>query len=181
MTYEEANMETLEKVRDDEASRMRAPQPPTGPMLRVANVFLRFLLRSPLHSLLSRNLLLLSYTGRKSGKRYTFPISYSRVGDVVSVFTYRAWERNLRGGAPVVVEIKRQRFEGLAEVIRDDTPAIASALLTHLQVHPSLARGYSVALDAAGQPDPAGVRQVAQSVALVRIRLIRAANGLPPE
>ena len=174
-------METLEKVRGDEATRIRVPQPPTGPMLRVANVFMRLLLRSPLHGVLSRNLLLLSYTGRKSGKRYTFPITYSRLGDVVNVFTYRAWEKNLRGGAPVVVEIKRERFEGQAEVIRDDTPAIASALLAHLRAHPSLARGYSVPPDAAGQPDPDGVRQAAQSVALVRIRLIRAANGLLPE
>lgn len=174
-------METLEKVRGDEVTRIRAPQPPTGPMLRLANVFMRLLLRSPLHGVLSRNLLLLSYTGRKSGKRYTFPITYSRLGDAVNVFTYRAWEKNLRGGAPVVVEIKRRRFEGQAEVIRDDTPAIASALLAHLRAHPSLARGYSVALDAAGQPDPDAVRQAAQSVALVRIRLIRAANGLLPE
>lgn len=174
-------METLEKVRDGEATRIRAPRPPTGPMLRVANVFLRLLLRSPLHGVLSHNLLLLSYTGRRSGKRYTFPITYSRLGDVVSVFTYRAWERNLRGGAPVVVEIKRERFEGRAEVIRDDTPAIASALLAHLRAHPSLARGYNVPLGVAGQPDPDAVRQVAQSVALVRIRLIRAANGLLPE
>lgn len=175
-------METLEKVRD-EVTRVPTPRPspPTGPMLRLANIFMRSLLRSPLHGVLSRNLLLLSYTGRKSGKRYTFPITYSRLGDVVSVFTYRAWERNLRGGAPVVVEIKRQRFDGQAEVIRDDTPAIASALLIHLRAHPSLARGYNVPLDAAGQPDPDGVRQAAQSVALVRIRLIRAANGLLPE
>jgi hypothetical protein len=35
---------------------------------------MRALLRSPLHGLLSGMLMLLSYTGRKSGRTYTIPI-----------------------------------------------------------------------------------------------------------
>jgi hypothetical protein len=91
---------------------------------------------------------------------------------VVTVFTYRKWWRNLRGGAPVLVEIKRQRLRGLAEAIRDDQAAIAEGLLAHLRQQPSLAKGYHVALRPDGQPDPDEVRQAARFEVMVRIRLM---------
>jgi PPOX class probable F420-dependent enzyme/deazaflavin-dependent oxidoreductase (nitroreductase family) len=139
-----------------------------------ANVVVRLLLRSPLHFWLSDTVLLLTYTGRKSGRRYTNPVSYSRAGDVVTMFTmftYRSWWRNLRGGAPVRVEIKRQRFVGTAEAISDDQPATAARLLAHLREHPSLAKGYNVPLDAEGRPDPNAVRHAARFVVMVQVQL----------
>ena len=140
--------------------------------MRVANGLVRLLLRSPLHFLLSDDLLLLSYHGRLSGRQYTIPVSYSRAGDVVTVFTYRTWWRNLRDGAPVVVVLKRQRLQGLAEAICDDQAAIAEGLLAHLRQHPSLAKGYHVALRPDGRPDSDAVRQAARFEVMVRIRLM---------
>jgi hypothetical protein len=145
--------------------------------MRVANGLVRLLLRSPLHFLLSDDLLLLSYHGRLSGRQYTIPVSYSRAGDVVTVFTYRTWWRNLRDGAPVVVVLKRQRLQGLAEAICDDQAAIAEGLLAHLRQHPSLAKGYHVALRLDGQPDPDAVRQAARFEVMVRIRLTAVPEG----
>lgn len=150
------------------------PEPttrPKAPSMAAANPFVRLLLRSPLHAVLSDTLLLLTYTGRTSGRRYTIPMAYSRVGDVVTVFTLHGWWKNLRGGAPAVVEIKRRRFDGQAEVISDDQPVIAEALRAHLREHPSMARIYHVSLDANGQPDVDAVRKVARFVVLVRIQL----------
>jgi F420H(2)-dependent quinone reductase len=144
---------------------------PDAPTMAAMNPFVRLLLRSPLHFVLSDTLLLLTYTGRTSGRRYTIPMAYSRVGDVVTVFTLHAWWKNLRGGAPVVVEIKRRRCDGRAEAISDDQLTIAAALRAHLREHPSMARIYHIPLDADGQPDADAVRQVARSVVLVRIRL----------
>src|SRR5690349_18067635 len=97
---------------------------PNAPSMAAANPFVRLLLRSPLHFVLSDTLLLLTYTGRTSGRRYTIPMAYSRVGDVVTVFTLHTWWRNLRGGAPFVVEIKRRRYDGRAGAISHDQPAI---------------------------------------------------------
>jgi hypothetical protein len=37
---------------------------------------MKALLRSPLHRLLDGTLVLLTYTGRKTGKQYTIPIGY---------------------------------------------------------------------------------------------------------
>lgn len=71
------------------ASR-QTPNVPPKFLMAVANVFLRLILRSPLHAWMSSTLLLLTYTGRKSGKRYTIPIGYTRDGDVVTIFAYRS-------------------------------------------------------------------------------------------
>jgi hypothetical protein len=66
-----------------------------------------WLLRSPLHRLVSKNMMLLTYLGRKSGKRYDVPVSYVQDGDGFSVTSMRerTWWRNLRGGAGVRVQL----------------------------------------------------------------------------
>ncbi|HEX9057703.1 MAG TPA: nitroreductase/quinone reductase family protein [Ktedonobacterales bacterium] len=162
-------MKTLEQRPENATKPVQAPPPP--PNMKAVNPFVRLLLRSPLHRMLSGALLLLTFTGRKSGKRYTIPVEYSRSGDIVTVFTDHTWWKNLRGGAPVAVEIKRQRFEGVAEAIRDDLPVVSAALRAHLLEHPGAARAYHIPLDANGQPDPDALQQVAQSTTLVRIQL----------
>ncbi|HEX6544648.1 MAG TPA: nitroreductase/quinone reductase family protein [Ktedonobacterales bacterium] len=171
-------MQTLERVRERERGGMtiRAPTPPPRAVMVPTNVVVRLLLRSPLHFLLSDDLMLLTYMGRTSGKRYTIPVAYIREGNVVTVFTYHAWWKNLLGSAPVVVEVKHRRFRATAEVIRDDETAITTALLAYLRVHPNAARGYNVPLDAKRQADPDAVQRAAQFVVMVRIRLALSAG-----
>lgn len=164
-------MKTLERIQESGRVPIQAPVVPPKRIMAATNVFVRFLLRSPLHFLLSNTLMLLTYMGRKSGKRYTNPVAYTREGDVVTVFTYRSWGKNVRRGAPVLVEIKRHRMGGTAEVMSNEKAAIATSLLTFLRKHPSLAKGYNVVLDADGQPDPEAVQQAAQFVVMVRIHL----------
>ncbi len=164
-------MKTLERVQEPGMVTIQAPTAPPKSIMAVTNVFVRFLLRSPLHFLLSNTLVLLTYLGRTSGKRYTNPVAYTRDGDVVTVFTYRSWWKNVRGGAPVLVEIKRQRVGGTAEAISDDKAAIATSLLAFLRKNPALASGYNIPLDADGQPNPEAVQQAAHFVVMVRIQL----------
>jgi hypothetical protein len=66
--------------------------------MEIGNVFVRLLLRSPFHGWLSDNVLLLTYTGRKSGKRYTIPVAYGRVGDVVTGLSLGAQATAFRRG-----------------------------------------------------------------------------------
>lgn len=164
-------MKTLERGQAPGRVPVQVPAVPPKRIMAATNVVVRFLLRSPLHFLLSNTLMLLTYTGRKSGKRYTNPVSYTREGDVVTVFTYRSWWKNVCGGAPVLVEIKGHQTGGTAEAISEEKEAIATSLLAFLRKHPALARGYNVPLDADGQPDPEAVQQAAHFVVMVRIHL----------
>jgi hypothetical protein len=54
------------------------PGKPLAPLwiFKIMNQVMKGLLRSPLHRLLDGTLVLLTYTGRRTGKQYTFPIGY---------------------------------------------------------------------------------------------------------
>jgi deazaflavin-dependent oxidoreductase (nitroreductase family) len=65
-----------------------------------------------------RNLLLLTTTGRKSGKQHTTPLAYARDGDRLLVFgskagapTHPEWFLNLVADPRVVVEVGDERYE----------------------------------------------------------------------
>ena len=66
----------------------------------LANPIVRAVLCSPAHRLLSGNLLLLDYTGRRTGHRYVLPVGYapaSAGGDLIVVVGQHAtktWWRN---------------------------------------------------------------------------------------
>src|SRR5436190_18584966 len=99
------------------SGRIRSSVPSTR-VLHAVNPFVSVVLRSPLHRLLSKQLLLLTVTGRTSGKAYTFPVGYIREADAIIILSGRhVWWKNLRGGAPVAVLLEGQRHTGRAEVI----------------------------------------------------------------
>ncbi|WP_246045736.1 nitroreductase/quinone reductase family protein [Halorussus ruber] len=77
------------------------------------------LLRSPLHGLVSDSLMLITFTGRKSGREYTTPVGYRREEDTLVVFTHSDWWKNLRGGHPVRVLLRGEERSGVAEPSAD--------------------------------------------------------------
>jgi F420H(2)-dependent quinone reductase len=72
---------------------------------RVVNPVVKTLLRSPAHRLVSGRLALITVTGKKSGRAYTFPVDHERDGDHVTITVgwpeRKRWWRNLRGGGSV--------------------------------------------------------------------------------
>ena len=69
-----------------EATAQGRKPPPRLPM-RAMNAVARLVLRSPLRGLMDGKVLLLGFTGRRSGRRYTTPMSYVRVGDEILMTT----------------------------------------------------------------------------------------------
>lgn len=69
------------------------------------NPFLTAWLRSPFPWPICLRFLLLTVTGRKTGRAFTLPVFYNRRGDRLIFISHpeRLWWRNLRGGAPVTV------------------------------------------------------------------------------
>ena len=70
-------------------------------IMRAVNVPMRAALSLPFATPLSGNLMLIAYTGRKSGKAYRQPVSYVRDGDVLLTPGGGRWTLNLAGGRPV--------------------------------------------------------------------------------
>lgn len=132
---------------------------------------MKFVLRSPMHGMVSKTVLLITFTGRKSGKTYTTPVDNSRDGDQVYIFTHANWWRNLLGGAPVTLRIQGREFQGLAEPIAEDKGDVAVGLTAHLRKVPSDARYYGVTFDDHGNPRAEEVEIAVKSVVMIRVRL----------
>lgn len=106
-----------------------APMKPPIPRwaYSVVNPTMKAILRSPFHGLLSKNLMELSFTGRKSGKQYRVPVGYTRDGNTLTLFSHAKWARNFEGGAPVVVRLEGTERKATARIIHDDA-VIRSAI-----------------------------------------------------
>ena len=65
-------------------------------VFRVVNVPMRFVLGMPFPTPLGARLMLISFTGRRTGKAYRQPVSYVRDGDVLLTPGGGRWKFNLR-------------------------------------------------------------------------------------
>jgi hypothetical protein len=146
----------------------------TAPVSPMLNKTMKFVLRSPLHGVISKYLLLITFTGSKSGKTYTTPVSYAQENGQVTIFTHANWWKNLRGGASVCLRLRGRDVQGQAEPIADNKGEIADALAAHLRKSPFDARYYDVTIDDNGNPNLADLEQAVQSVTMIRVQLVQA-------
>jgi len=91
---------------------------------RVVNPVVRAVLRSPAHALLSGHLALLTVTGQRSGRAFTFPVGYHRDGDRVTIGVdwpeRKRWWRNLSDPAPVEIWLAGVRRVGTGQAQGDE-------------------------------------------------------------
>ena len=101
--------------------------------VRLQNPFMKWLLRSPLHGLVSGKYVLITVTGRKSGRQYTTPVQYGRDGTRLFIITSRdyIWWRNLRGGAEVALALRGEEAAGWATVETDADAVEAAARVVY--------------------------------------------------
>ena len=137
----------------------------------LVNRFVSRLLRTPFHPLVSWSLMLITFTGRKSGKIYTTPLSYVRFDDLVLAFSKAKWTRNLAGGAPVTLLIKKKEYQGWAELVADDKQAVAEGLQAFLRHSRFDAKIHGVKYDSNGDPNWEDVQRAAQMTTMLRIQL----------
>jgi deazaflavin-dependent oxidoreductase (nitroreductase family) len=104
-----------------EATRRRAR------IMRAVNVPMRTVLSLPFATPLSGNLMLISYTGRKSGKAYRQPVSYVRDGDVLLTPGGGRWTLNLADGRPARIRLRGRDKPARPELVTD--PAEVERLL----------------------------------------------------
>ncbi len=135
------------------------------------NKAMKFVLRSPIHDIVSKTVLLITFNGRKSGKAYTTPVSYSQSGNQVTIFTHAAWWKNLHSGAPVSILLRGREIPGLAEPVAEDKKAIAARLAEHLRKVPSDSKYYGVTFDDHGIPKAEEVEKAVQTVVMICIWL----------
>ena len=123
---------------------------------------MKWLIASPLHFFVSKNTMLITYTGRKSGRKFTTPVNYVRDGKTLYTTSMieRVWWRNLREGNPVKLLIQRKESEAIPQVL-EDAERVKNHLYTYFKIDPTMARYYKVELDSDGIPEQEDLARIA--------------------
>lgn len=99
--------------------------PPEG-VLRAVNPALKFLLRTPLAGPARKQLMVLNFKGRKSGKPYSIPVTAHHIDNTLYALGGATWTKNFRNGANAEV-----LYDGKTTAMRGDLiedPAIVAEL-----------------------------------------------------
>jgi F420H(2)-dependent quinone reductase len=142
-----------------------------------ANRFVGAMLRSPLHRVFSRRLLLLQVRGRRTGRVHTFPVGYLQEADtlyvLVAEYRTKTWWRNFKDGAPAKLRLRGRTVQGTGKVLRweSDADTLTAAVDRYLAALPFVRRPLGIT-GGSGAPDPEALRKVAREVVMVRISLV---------
>jgi hypothetical protein len=143
-------------------------------IMSAVNVPMRAVLRLPFRTPLSANLMLVSYTGRKSGKAYLQPVSYAPDGDTLLTPGGGRWTLNLGGGRPVRLRLRGRDVPAHADLVAD--PAEIDRLLGVIAAgNPRAMRFIPIPRGADGRLDPEALgAAVRHGFRIVRWHLDRA-------
>ena len=141
---------------------------------KIANPFVKALLRSPLHGIASKNVALLHFRGRKSGREFVTPLSYVRENGTVCLLSAHGtrWWMNLREeGTPVSIEIARETLTGKARLWDGDSEALRERVRRYLTALPRDAKVYGIKLDESNRPVEESLAEVAPELVFVEVEL----------
>jgi len=150
------------------------PGKPLAPLwiFKVMNPIMKGLLRSPMHSLLDGTLMLLTYTGSKTGKQYTIPIGYFvwGQGELIS-FSSARWWTNLRSSPSVWLLLKGRRVQAVPTVIEEREAVIDTLEEFIKRLGPRAARRLPIGLPRDHELTRDDLRTVPRGIALVHFQL----------
>ena len=137
----------------------------------VGNPFMKLILKSPLHRVMSKNTAVISVTGRKTGKVYSFPVNYQRDGDTVWIVSLRdrSWWKNLRKGARITIRLAGREIEGQGDVF-ETQQEVEIYLREYLLMQPSGAKYFDVGLDGQGDIVVEDLVKASENRVMVRVR-----------
>ncbi len=120
----------------------KRPKPPLRRQIQarfmaLINVPMRVLLGLPFPTPLSGRLMLISFTGLKTGKAYRQPVSYVQHGDVLLSPGDGKWKWNLQDSQSVRIRLRGRDVTARPEVIKDPDE-IERLLAVMAAVNPSV-------------------------------------------
>jgi hypothetical protein len=143
-------------------------------LYKALNPVMTALLRSPLHGIASGTIALLHFRGRKSGREFATPLSYTREDDTVRFLSAHStrWWMNLRGEpVPVSIEIARETVTGKARLFDGDSELLHEGVRRFLTALPRDAKVYGIKLDENRRPVEESIAKVAPELVLVEVEL----------
>lgn len=102
----------------EQSHAIDAGHPPSA-LMRIVNPMLSFLLRTPLAGPARKQLMVLSFSGRKTGRPFSIPLSAHVIDGQLYALTGAPWKQNFRDGAPAQVVYDGKTTAMRGELIRD--------------------------------------------------------------
>lgn len=140
---------------------------------RIINPVTIAIAKSPLHSLISRNLVVLNFMGMKTGKNYALPVSYFEdpMGQLSCVTDRRnIWWRNLLQASNIKILYKGRLTDALVTVEHENNKIIADqldALCSHSRIDGFFAKvGYEN-----GKPVRNDIEKAASIMTLIQLSI----------
>jgi F420H(2)-dependent quinone reductase len=136
-----------------------------------ANAWMKWALNAPgIQRMVGQGVALLMFEGRKTGKRYTIPVSYERQDDIVTVITKRArkWWHNFEMPIEVELRLAGRMYTGKAEIETDDV-ATLEFMTDFLERRPVDAKAYGLARSDRSRDE---IAQIIPHIVLIRIAII---------
>jgi hypothetical protein len=109
----------------DQSYAVRISHPPAA-LLRAVNPVLGFQLGTPRAGPLRKQMMVVNVTGRKTGNRYSIPLSAHQIDGAIYALTSAPWKNNFRGGGPAEVVHNGNTTTMTGELITD--PAVVADL-----------------------------------------------------
>jgi len=140
------------------------------------NPLVTAILRSPLHWILSPGLMLITVTGRRSGRRYTIPVGYQRDEDVLTILVSEApkkqWWRNFHDPREVEVTVKGKALSGNAKLVDPGSPEFKARAEETLRRLPWMGRVFGVEYRKGEALDEGKIDALGRNIAIVQVRLL---------
>jgi hypothetical protein len=92
---------------------------PPQAVLRLINPVMKLLLRTPLMGSARNQMMVVAFTGRKSGRHYSIPLSAHLIDDILYAMTAAPWKNNFRDGATAQVLHNGKTTTMCGELIAD--------------------------------------------------------------
>lgn len=115
---------------------------------------MRMTLHSPAHFVFSDSIVVIKYTGRKTGKSYEVPVRYVEKNGVLQCYTDKraGWWPNLRDNPNVTFRLRGRDINYATRVLIDDTEKLRTELKEYLNKYPEDAVYHDVRLDSNKKP-----------------------------
>ena len=138
-------------------------------IMKLFNRFAAFILRSPLHWLMSASTLLITVRGRKSGREITTPVNYAIKNGRVLVTSDQSkrWWKNLRTSLRVKIVVQRKIIECDAQLLELGAP-LFDALEDYCAALPASAKFMKVQKNAEGSFN----RESIQTASIGRVMVV---------
>ena len=102
----------------DQSPAVVLSHPPVS-LLHAANPVVRLLLRTPLAGRLREQVMVVNVTGRRTGRRYSIPLSAHRIDGDLYALSSAPWKHNFRDGAAAEVLLGGKTTRMRGELIED--------------------------------------------------------------